>query len=301
MFKNNKTLIVVVLVFFSTFAAAIMASCVKYVTKDLNTFTICFYRCLFGLIIILPFIAKNNFKDIISKNYKLQIYRSLTNVISMICWFSALGMMHIEKATALGFTTPLFTTILAVILLKEVIRFHRTAALILGFVGILVIIQPGYIPIEYGTLMMLVASFTFSFVLIFVKKLSAIDTNLTIIFYHLLIMTPIFFILSIFYWEPISLKEIVIFSIMGSAGLISHWCLNQSLKMSDTTFVMPLQFTKLIWASLIGLYIFFEKPNIWTWVGGFIIFLSVFYITYREGYLKKDKPSTKQVEKAIIN
>ncbi len=88
---------------------------------------------------------------------------------------------------------------------------------------------------------------------------------------------------------------------MGSAGLISHWCLNQSLKMSDTTFVMPLQFTKLIWASLIGLYIFFEKPNIWTWVGGFIIFLSVFYITYREGHLKKDKPSTKQVEKAIIN
>ena len=232
---------------------------------------------------------------------RLQIFRASINVISMICWFSAIGMMHFEKATALGFTTPLFTTVLAVIVLGEVIRFHRTAALLLGFIGIIIIIRPGYVPFEFGTVLMLIASFSFSFVLIFVKKLSATDSSLTIIFYHLLYMTPVFFILSLFYWENINLYQLIVFTLMGASGLLSHWCLAQAFKMSDTTFVMPLQFTKLIWASLIGLFIFAEQPDIWTWVGGVIIFISVVYITYREAFKKKGTQKPIQVDRAIIN
>ena len=278
-----------------------MASCVKFLSSDLNPFIICFYRCLLGLIFLLPFVARNKFQALKSNNIKLQFTRSMINIVSMICWFSALGMMQLEKATALGFTTPLFTTILAVFFLGEIIRLHRTAALILGFIGILVIIRPGYIPFEYGALLMLIASLSFSFVLILVKRLSGIDTNLTIIFYHLLFMTPVFFIVSLFFWEPITLNQLLIFIIMGTAGLLSHWCMTQSLKMSDTTFVMPLQFTKLIWVSLIGLFIFSETPDFWTWIGGVIIFVSVIYITYRESFIKKDVPETKQVDRAIIS
>jgi drug/metabolite transporter (DMT)-like permease len=197
----------------------------------------------------------------------------MINIISMICWFTAIGLMHFEKAAALGFTTPLFTTILAIILLKEKIRFHRSAALIIGFIGILVIVRPGYVPLELGSGLLLISAFSFSFVLIIVKKLSALDSSETIIFYHLFFSTPIFFILSLFFWENISLNQLLIFSFMGISGLLSHWCLAQAFKLSDTTFVMPLQFTKLIWASLIGLFIFSEKPDLLTWTGGVIIFL----------------------------
>jgi len=129
-----------------------------------------------GLILITPFVARNNFQALQTDNMRLQIFRALINIVSMICWFSAIGMMYLEKATALGFTTPLFTTILAVLMLGEVIRFHRTAALLLGFLGIIIIIRPGYLPFEFGTLLMLIASFSFSFVLIFVKKLSVSST-----------------------------------------------------------------------------------------------------------------------------
>ena len=226
--QNNKSIIVVILAIASTLTAALMASCVKFVSNDLNTFSICFYRCIIGLILILPFVAKNKFQALKSNNIKLQFSRSMINIISMICWFSALGMMQLEKAAALGFTTPLFTTVLAVIFLGEVIRVHRTAALALGFVGILVIIRPGYIPFEYSTLLMLIASLSFSFVLIFVKRLSAIDTNLTIIFYHLLFMTPVFFIISLFFWEPITLNQLLIFIIMGIAGLLSHQSMSKN-------------------------------------------------------------------------
>ena len=300
MFKK-KQLIVVLLATFSTLSAAVLGTCVKFLSTDLNPIIICFYRCFFGLIIILPLLPKNNFQAIKSKNIKLQFIRSMINVISMICWFSALGMMQLEKATALGFTTPLFTTVLAVIMLNEVIRFHRTAALAIGLIGIIVIIRPGYIPFEFGTGLMLLASLSFSFVQIFVKRLSNIDTNFTIIFYHLIFMTPVLFIISLFYWDTININQIIIFAIMASAGLLSHWCMNQSFKMSDTTFVMPLQFTKLIWASLIGIFLFSEIPDYWTWLGAIIIFISVIYITYRESFVKKDNPEKKQIERAIIN
>ena len=298
---NNKFITVTLLAISATLFGSFMGAGVKLLSDDLHPIIICFYRCLMGLIIITPFVARNNFRALQTDNMRLQIFRALINIISMICWFSAIGMMHFEKATALGFTTPLFTTVLAVLILGEVIRFHRTAALLLGFIGILIIIRPGYVPFEFGTILMLIASFSFSFVLIFVKKLSATDSSLTIIFYHLLYMTPVFFILSLFYWQTITFDQIIIFSLMGASGLLSHWCLAQAFKMSDTTFVMPLQFTKLIWASLIGLFIFAEQPDIWTWIGGIIIFISVVYITYREAFKKKGTTKPIQVDRAIIN
>ena len=299
--KKNKLISVALLAIAATLFGSFMGAGVKLLSDDLHPIIICFYRCLMGLIIITPFVAKNNFQALQTDNMRLQIFRALINIISMICWFSAIGMMHFEKATALGFTTPLFTTVLAVLILGEVIRFHRTAALLLGFLGILIIIRPGYMPFEFGTILMLVASLSFSFVLIFVKKLSATDSSLTIIFYHLLYMTPAFFILSFFYWENVNLNQLIIFSLMGASGLLSHWCLAQAFKMSDTTFVMPLQFTKLIWASLIGLFIFSEQPDIWTWVGGVIIFISVVYITYREAFKKKGTVQPIQVDRATLN
>ena len=298
---NNKSLYVVILAISATMFGALMASCVKYLSSDLHPIIICFYRCLMGLILITPFMIKNNFQALKSQNFKLQFSRSMINIISMICWFSAIGMMYFEKAAALGFTTPLFTTILAIVLLKEKIRFHRTAALLIGFIGILVIVRPGYVPLELGATLLLASAFSFSFVLIIVKKLSAIDSSLTIIFYHLLFSTPIFFIFSLFYWETVSLNQLLIFTFMGASGLLSHWCLAQAFKLSDTTFVMPLQFTKLIWASLIGVFIFAEQPDMWTWVGGVIIFISVVYITYRETFKKKGTTKPIQADRAIID
>jgi len=299
--EKNKLVSVAFLAIGATLFGSFMGAGVKFLSDDLHPIIICFYRCLMGLILITPFVARNNFHALQTDNMRLQIFRALINIISMICWFSAISMMHFEKATALGFTTPLFTTVLAVLILGEVIRFHRTAALLLGFVGILIIIRPGYMPFEFGTVLMLIASFSFSFVLIFVKKLSATDSSLTIIFYHLLYMTPAFFILSLFYWENINFNQLIIFILMGASGLLSHWCLAQAFKMSDTTFVMPLQFTKLIWASLIGLFIFAEQPDVWTWVGGVIIFISIVYITYREAFKKKGTSKPIQVDRATIN
>ena len=218
----------------------------------------------------------------------------------MISWFIAIGTLQLEKAAAIGFTTPLFTTLLAIIFLGEVIRFHRITALIIGFIGILVVIRPGFIAIEPGVLWLLSAALSFSFVLIIVKKLTKQDTSLTTAFYHMLFLTPPTFLISLFYWESISFNHFMILCVVAIAGFITQVTSNQSLKMSDTSFVMPLQFTNLIWLSFIGYALFSELPNLWTWIGGSIIFSSVIYITFRESIVKKDDPKSKQIDRVNI-
>ena len=126
--KVKIKILVVILSLISTFSAAIMVSGIKILSDDLNPFILAFYRCFFGVIIILPFLLLQKFKDLKTKNIKLQFLRCSINLYSMISWFIAIGTLQLEKAGAIGFTTPLFTTLLAIIFLGEIIRFHRITA-----------------------------------------------------------------------------------------------------------------------------------------------------------------------------
>ena len=297
----NKKLFVILLSLLGTGTAAIMVSGIKLLSQDLNPFMIAFYRCLFGVIIMLPFMIYNYPEVWKTHNIKLQFVRSAINVYSMISWFTAIGTLQLEKAAAIGFTTPLFTTILAIIFLGEVIRIQRITALIVGFIGILVVIRPGYIPFESGALWLLTAAITFSIVIIIVKKLTEKDSSLTTAFYQMAFMVPPTFFIALFFWESININQILLFIFVAIAGFITQFSFAQCLKMAETTFIMPIQFTKLIWLSLIGYFFFMEVPDIWTWIGASIIFSSILFIAYREAINKNSLLKTKKVDKLISN
>tara|TARA_B100000676_G_scaffold290907_1_gene324947 strand:- start:203 stop:1102 length:900 start_codon:yes stop_codon:yes gene_type:complete len=297
----NKKLFVIFLSLIGTGTAAIMVSGIKLLSQDLNPFIIAFYRCLFGVIIMLPFMIYNYPEAWKTHNIKLQFVRSAINVYSMISWFTAIGTLQLEKAAAIGFTTPLFTTILAIIFLGEVIRIQRITALIVGFIGILVVIRPGYIPFESGALWLLSAAITFSIVIIIVKKLTEKDSSLTTAFYQMAFMVPPTFLIALFFWESININQILLFIFVAIAGFITQFSFAQCLKMAETTFIMPIQFTKLIWLSLIGYFFFMEVPDIWTWIGASIIFSSILFIAYREAINKNSLLKTKKVDKLISN
>ena len=297
----NKKLFVIFLSLIGTGTAAIMVSGIKLLSQDLNPFIIAFYRCLFGVIIMLPFMIYNYPEAWKTHNIKLQFVRSAINVYSMISWFTAIGTLQLEKAAAIGFTTPLFTTILAIIFLGEVIRIQRITALIIGFIGILVVIRPGYIPFESGALWLLSAAITFSIVIIIVKKLTEKDSSLTTAFYQMAFMVPPTFFIALFFWESINISQILLFIFVAIAGFITQISFAQCLKMAETTFIMPVQFTKLIWLSLIGYFFFMEVPDIWTWIGASIIFSSILFIAYREAINTNSLLKTKKVDKLISN
>ena len=297
----NKKLFVIFLSLIGTGTAAIMVSGIKLLSQDLNPFIIAFYRCLFGVIIMLPFMIYNYPEAWKTHNIKLQFVRSAINVYSMISWFTAIGTLQLEKAAAIGFTTPLFTTILAIIFLGEVIRIQRITALIVGFIGILVVIRPGYILFESGALWLLSAAITFSIVIIIVKKLTEKDSSLTTAFYQMAFMVPPTFFIALFFWESININQFLLFIFVAIAGFITQFSFAQCLKMAETTFIMPIQFTKLIWLSLIGYFFFIEVPDIWTWIGASIIFSSILFIAYREAINKNSLLKTKKVDKLISN
>lgn len=297
----NKKLFVILLSLLGTGTAAIMVSGIKLLSQDLNPFIIAFYRCLFGVIIMLPFMIYNYPEAWKTHNIKLQFVRSAINVYSMISWFTAIGTLQLEKAAAIGFTTPLFTTILAIIFLGEVIRIQRITALIVGFIGILVVIRPGYIPFESGALWLLSAAITFSIVIIIVKKLTEKDSSLTTAFYQMAFMVPPTFFIALFFWESINISQFLLFIFVAIAGFITQFSFAQCLKMAETTFIMPIQFTKLVWLSLIGYFFFMEVPDIWTWIGASIIFSSILFIAYREAINKNSLLKTKKVDKLISN
>ena len=297
----NKKLFVILLSLLGTGTAAIMVSGIKLLSQDLNPFMIAFYRCLFGVIIMLPFMIYNYPEAWKTHNIKLQFVRSAINVYSMISWFTAIGTLQLEKAAAIGFTTPLFTTILAIIFLGEVVRIQRITALIVGFIGILVVIRPGYIPFESGALWLLSAAITFSIVIIIVKKLTEKDSSLTTAFYQMAFMVPPTFFIALFFWESININQFLLFIFVAIAGFITQFSFAQCLKMAETTFIMPIQFTKLIWLSLIGYFFFMEVPDIWTWIGASIIFSSILFIAYREAINKNSLLKTKKVDKLISN
>ena len=297
----NKKLFVIFLSLIGTGTAAIMVSGIKLLSQDLNPFIIAFYRCLFGVIIMLPFMIYNYPEAWKTHNIKLQFVRSAINVYSMISWFTAIGTLQLEKAAAIGFTTPLFTTILAIIFLGEVIRIQRITALIVGFIGILVVIRPGYIPFESGALWLLSAAISFSIVIIIVKKLTEKDSSLTTAFYQMAFMVPPTFFIALFFWESININQFLLFIFVAIAGFITQFSFAQCLKMAETTFIMPIQFTKLIWLSLIGYFFFMEVPDIWTWIGASIIFSSILFIAYREAINKNSLLKTKKVDKLISN
>ena len=297
----NKKLFVILLSLLGTGTAAIMVSGIKLLSQDLNPFIIAFYRCLFGVIIMLPFMIYNYPEAWKTHNIKLQFVRSAINVYSMISWFTAIGTLQLEKAAAIGFTTPLFTTILAIIFLGEVIRIQRITALIVGFIGILVVIRPGYIPFESGALWLLSAAITFSIVIIIVKKLTEKDSSLTTAFYQMAFMVPPTFFIALFFWESININQFLLFIFVAIAGFITQFSFAQCLKMAETTFIMPIQFTKLVWLSLIGYFFFMEVPDIWTWIGASIIFSSILFIAYREAINKNSLLKTKKVDKLISN
>ena len=285
---NSNKIFAILLVFIAIFFGSTMGMLMKIAQNDLNVFTAGFFRFFLGLIIIFPFILKTKFKVYKTKNLKIHLIRSLLNLPAMLIGFAALTMVSLEKISALHFVVPLFVTILAVIFLKEKIRIYRISALIIGFIGMLIILRPGIIDVSIGIQMTLLSSFIWSIVIIITKKLTKDDSSITILVYQYTNMTFLSFFMVIFFWQTPSTISIFFLFLAALSGTIFHLCMNHVYKLSDVTMTQPYSFFGLIVASMYGYLIFNEIPDIYTWIGGFIIFIGVTLITLREIQLNKD-------------
>jgi len=265
-----------------------MLSFLKIAQEDVNVYVAGFFRFFLGLIIILPYIIKK--KDLVLKtnHLKQHFLRAILGLPAMLLYFSALVLLPIEKLTAISFVVPLIVTILAVFFLGEKIYIYRTLALMLGFSGMLVIIRPGFVDISIGVYMVLFSALLWSINIIITKKISKDDSAITILAYQSIFMSLLSFFIVIFFWEMPSLKTFIYLVLAAMCGTVLHLTLNHAFKLVDVSMTQPYSFLNLVFASIIGYFVFDEIPDFYTWIGALIIFTGVLIISYREMKLDKE-------------
>ena len=284
--KKNKLAISLIII--SVLFGTLMLTFLKLAQEDVNVYVAGFLRFFFGLIIILPYMIKTNFLVFKTKHIKKHFIRSLLNLPAMLLYFSTLILLPIEKVTAISFIVPIIVTILAVFFLKEKIYIYRSLALIIGFGGMLIILRPGVIDISIGVYMALFSSLLWSIVIIITKKISKNDSSITILSYQSVFMTIFSFFIVLFFWEMPSTKTFVYLIFAAACGTILHLTLNHAYKLVDVSMTQPYSFLSLVFASLIGFFVFNEIPDLFTWLGASVIFVGVLIISYREMKLDKE-------------
>ena len=278
----NTNIKAVLLTISASFFAVLMEALIKAAQYDSNVYTIGFFRFFFGFLIILPYLVTKKFNTYKTKNLKFYIIRGAFNIPVMILGFGALVYVPLEQFKAMHFLSPIIVVLLSFIIFREQIYRFRIFALIIGFLGMLIIVRPGYVDFNIGTIMILVSLTFWSFIIILSKFVSKDDSPITMVTYQYTLMTIFAFPLAIYFWQMPSLISILLVFIAAASGTILHLCLGLAYKYADLSVTQPIWFTGLIFGSGFGYFVFNEIPDFWTWIGGIVVFSSVLVITYFE-------------------
>jgi drug/metabolite transporter (DMT)-like permease len=270
----------------SAFGFSVMHVLIRILSTDLHPFEVAFFRNLFGVMALLPILARSGIGVMRTGRLPLHALRSILGLASMLLFFSALSMTGLPKVTAMSFTAPLFATFGAVLVLRERIHARRMVALLIGFAGTLVVMRPET-GIDAGVLMVLGSSALWAVALLTIKALSHTESSFAVTLYTGLFMAPLSLVPAAFVWTWPTPREYVGLAVMGTIGTISQLFMTHAFKEADATAVLPIDFTRLLWASVFGLLVFDEVPELATLAGGTLIFVSTTYITFREAQVAR--------------
>ncbi len=264
-----------------------MHATIRHASADMHPFEIAFFRNMFGLLLLAPLLFRYGIAPLRTARLKLHLLRGLFNITSMLCFFYALSIAPLTDVAAMTFASPIFATVLAVFVFGELIGIRRWSAILFGFAGTMVVLRPGFEGVALGPLLALFASLIWGIALLVIKVLARTESSLTITAWMMILLTPLSLIPAVFFWTWPTGEQYLWLLFTAALGTTGHLFLNQALKEAETNVVMPVDFVRLIWVSIIGFYIFGEVPDLFTWIGGAIIFSSALYIAYRESVRRR--------------
>ena len=266
----------------STMAVASVNAIGHHVSVEIHPFEIAFFRSMISIFVLAPAIVRRKFAPLRTRRPALLAARGLLDGASALFFFLALSLSPLAKVTALSFSAPLFAVVLAVLFLGEAFRARRVAALLVGFAGTLVILRPGLVSLDLGSMSMLGFAALWGGAMVLTKGLSRTESSLTIALYSALIITPFALLAALPFWTTPSLTQLAWLVLIGFLSSLRQVTLAEAFRHADATAVLPLDFTKLIFAAIIGAIAFGEIPSAWTWVGGILIFVGGTAIAYGE-------------------
>lgn len=283
----NQSIVGILWMVITTILFVGVTATVRYLEGEVPAPQAAFLRYAIGTVLLTPSLI--SLVKIRPEKPLLQkfVLRGLVHSIGVTLWFYAMSVMPVAEVTAIGFLTYIFVSIGACVFLKEKLHKHRLTAILLSFFGAMIILRPGFKIIENGQIGMLMATVVFTASYLIAKIVSKERSSSEIVA-MLSIFTTIFLIpTAIYSWEPLSLKAFLILAFTALIATIGHITMTQAIKSAPMVVTQPILFLQLVWASMVGLFIFSEEFDPFVILGGTIIMICVCYVSYREHKLGK--------------
>jgi len=267
------------------FAAAMfacMGGFIRHLATDIHPLVLGFFRSVFGMLLILPFMARFGLGMIRTRRHGMFFLRGMFSALGQAFYFSAIAFLPMADAISLTFTAPLFGVVLAVALLGEKFRLPRWIATLVGFAGVLIVLRPGFGDVTLVTLTPLMAALSMSFIWVFVKMLANTEPTERIVFYMMAYAIPASLVPALFVWTTPALEHVpwlIGLSIVANLGQVG---MTNAYRAADATAVFPFDFARLPFTALIAYFVFAETPDAWTWLGASVIFGSTFFVVRHE-------------------
>ncbi len=282
-----------VLMIGGAFCVASQNAIIRIVSAEIHTFEIVFFRNLFGLAAMLPFLARAGPEMLRVAQPGGLLLMSVFHLAGMVCYFLAIAYLPLADVIALGFSKPMFVTLGAAILLAEVVKARRWSAVLIGFLGVMIVLRPGADVISPYALLVLVGTTMGAATSLMIKYLTGRCSVSAIVWYQALFATALSLPLCLIHWRMPDAMEWPLLIAIGILGTFAWLTTTRALALIDASAAAPFEFLRLPFAALIAFVLFAEIPKLSTWLGGAVIFAAAFYIARREAKASRaDQPKT---------
>lgn len=261
---------------------ACMAAITRHFSGEVHTFEIVFFRSVFGGVFLLPWFMRVGLGGLRTQRIWMHMLRGALGLAVIYILFTAIALAPLGEIAAIISTRPVFASLGAVLILHEVVRGRRWAATGIGFVGALLIIRPGYTDLSPGVVLALLSVVGMTALALVIKSLSRTEAPDTIVVWQIVVFIPVSIIPAAFVWMTPDFWQFVLLAGTGLFGTLTQRCLTRAYAAADATVVLPFDFTRLVFAALLGFLLFAEFPDIWVWGGGLLIFGAVLWMARLE-------------------
>lgn len=282
---NNRYFIAILWFILSLVISSANDVLTKYLGANIPSYEVVFLRFLFGTLVFVPFMFKN-IESFRTTRIQLHVVRGALLFGGILFWCIGLNAVKITNATVINFTIPIFTLILASIFLKERLNLFRISATVLGFAGIVIVVDPTASAFNYVSLLLVLGSLMFASLDVVNKKFVNNESMLSMLFYSSLFTMLFSLIPALNNWITPSLQDLLLFVLLGTGANLILYCLLKALSVIDASGVAPYRYTELIFSATFGYAIFGEIPNYTTLIGALVIITSTLLIAY-EAFIKR--------------
>jgi drug/metabolite transporter (DMT)-like permease len=280
--RNHPVAAMVLVTTSMALLVGIAASARSAALAGVDPLQIMFFRNFFCVVLMSPLLLRRGWSLVQTRQPKLYGYRVAVSFFAMLMYFEALARLPMGEVTAIGFLAPLFGALFAILLLGEHVGIRRWSAILVGFVGAMIMLRPVGTSFGGGQMAALAWAMAMGLVGPLIKQLTAADDADRIVFITNLVSVPLSLVPALFVWNwpPLAVWPVLV--LLGLFAVLGHMTLVRGLAVSEVSLAMTFDFSRLPFSVLVGYLVFGELIDGWTWVGAIVIFASAAFVTHRE-------------------